>query len=191
MAWYRQGTNRYLGHCWLSSISPYGVNLPQWACCAMGTLHWRHNELDGVSDHQPHDCLLTCLFRHRSKKTSKLRVTGLCEGNSPGPANCPHKRPVTRKTFPFDDVIMRIHSTVNKSCYIVCMLWNLVSDFMPWKCIIKHITVQYRYKHDHFLPDLKINTHNNSSFCVLWNCIKKIKYISGFILSINIGTFFG
>ena len=23
------------------------------------------------------------LFRHRSKKTSKLRVTGLCEGNSP------------------------------------------------------------------------------------------------------------
>ena len=29
------------------------------------------------------DCLLTCLFRRLSKKTSKLRVTGLCEGNSP------------------------------------------------------------------------------------------------------------
>ena len=40
------------------------------------------------------------------KKTSKLRVTGLCAGNSPGPVNSPHKGPVTRKMFPFDDVIM-------------------------------------------------------------------------------------
>ena len=47
------------------------------------TLRWRHNELDGVSDHQSHDCLLNRLFGRRSKKTSKLRVTGLCAGNSP------------------------------------------------------------------------------------------------------------
>ena len=47
-------------------------------------LQWRHNELDGVSDHQPHDCLLNRLFGRRSKKTSKLRATGLCAGNSPG-----------------------------------------------------------------------------------------------------------
>ena len=45
-------------------------------------LQWRHNERDGVYNHQPHDCLLNRLFRHRSKKTSKLRVTGLCVGNS-------------------------------------------------------------------------------------------------------------
>ena len=48
------------------------------------TLRWRHNERDSVSNHQPHDCLLNRLFRRRSKKTSKLRVTGLCVGNSPG-----------------------------------------------------------------------------------------------------------
>ena len=47
-------------------------------------LRWRHNEHDIVSNHQPHDCLLNRLFRRRSKKTSKLRVTGLCAGNSPG-----------------------------------------------------------------------------------------------------------
>ena len=35
-----------------------------------------HNERDDVSNHQPHDCLLNRLFRRRSKKTSKLRVTG-------------------------------------------------------------------------------------------------------------------
>ena len=45
------------------------------------TLQWRHNEHDDVSNHQPYDCLLKRLFRRRSKKTSKLRVTGLCEGN--------------------------------------------------------------------------------------------------------------
>ena len=70
------------------------------------TLWWRHNDHDSVSNHQPHECLFNRLFRPRSKKTSKLRVTGLCVGNSPGPVNSPHKGPVTRKMFPFDDVIM-------------------------------------------------------------------------------------
>ena len=69
-------------------------------------LQWRHNVHDGVSNHQPDGCLLNRLFRRKSKKTSKLRVTGLCVGNSPGPVNSPHKGPVTRKMFPFYDVIM-------------------------------------------------------------------------------------
>ena len=54
-----------------------------WHTAHCKTLQWRHNEGDGVSNHQPHDCLLNRLFRRRSKKTSKLLVTGLCEGNSP------------------------------------------------------------------------------------------------------------
>ena len=78
--------------------------LPSYRLCL--SLHWRHNNHDGVSNHQPHGCLLSRLFRRRSKKTSKLRVTGLCVGNSPGPVNSPHKGPVTRKVVPFDDVIM-------------------------------------------------------------------------------------
>ena len=44
-------------------------------------LQWRHNERHGVSNPRRNDCLLNRLFRRRSKKTSKLRVTGLCEGN--------------------------------------------------------------------------------------------------------------
>ena len=51
-----------------------------WPCY---TLQWCHNGRDGVSNHQPQHCLLNRLFRSRSKKTSKLRVTGLCAGNSP------------------------------------------------------------------------------------------------------------
>ena len=76
------------------------------------SLRWRHNGRDSVSNHQPHDCLLNRLFRRRSKKTIELRVTGLCEGNSPGPVNSPHKWPVTRKMFPFDDVIIYLCSAV-------------------------------------------------------------------------------
>ena len=47
------------------------------------SLQWRHNGRDDVSNHQPRYCLLNRLFRRKSKKTSKLRVTGLCAGNSP------------------------------------------------------------------------------------------------------------
>ena len=58
---------------------------PVASACEQGvelTLQWRHNERNGVSNHRHLDCLLNRLFRRRSKKTSKLRVTGLCEGNS-------------------------------------------------------------------------------------------------------------
>ena len=74
-------------------------------CTTLMSLQWRHNDLDGVSNHQPHACLLNRLFRRRSKKTSKLCVTGLCEGNSPVTGEF-HKGPVARKMLPFDDVIM-------------------------------------------------------------------------------------
>ena len=55
-----------------------GLSLYTWS------LQWRHNGRDRVSNHQPRDCLLNRLFRRKSTKTSKLRVTGLCAGNSPG-----------------------------------------------------------------------------------------------------------
>ena len=49
----------------------------------LSTLLWRQNGHDGVSNHQPHHCLLNRLFTRRSKRTSKLRGTGLCVRNSP------------------------------------------------------------------------------------------------------------
>ena len=52
------------------------------------SLQWRHNKHDGISNHQPHNCL----FRRRSKEISKLRVTGLCVGNSPVTGEFPAQR---------------------------------------------------------------------------------------------------
>ena len=66
-----------------------------------------YNGPDGVSNHQPRDCLLNRLFRRRSKKTSKLRVTGLCAGNSPGTGEFPAQMASNAEFFLFDDVIMQ------------------------------------------------------------------------------------
>ena len=59
---------------------------------ALITFQWCHNECDDVSNDQPHDCLLNRWCRCRSKKTSKLHVTGLCEGNSPVTGEFPAQR---------------------------------------------------------------------------------------------------
>ena len=55
-------------------------------------LKWRQNEHDGVSNHRRLDCLHSRLFRRRSKKTSKLCVTGFCDGNSPVTSEFPPQR---------------------------------------------------------------------------------------------------
>ena len=69
-------------------------------------LQWSHNERDGVSNHWRIDCLLKRLFRCRSKKKSKLRVLASVGGIHQWPVKSLHKELLTRKMFPFDDVIM-------------------------------------------------------------------------------------
>ena len=61
-----------------SSTSHSLTSFQKWS-----TLQWCHNERGSVSNHQPYDCLLNRLFRRRSKKRSKLLVTGLWAGKSP------------------------------------------------------------------------------------------------------------
>ena len=126
----------HLGKYKLKSYFSFHVNVENFVDMISGCRHplqWRHNERDSVPNHQPHDCLLNRLFRRRSKKTSKLRVTGLCAGNSP------HKWPVTRKMFRFDDVIMSIcnvDTTGNKSKQNDQVLgWHLLGQWLCyWKC---------------------------------------------------------
>ena len=124
------------------------------------TLQWRHNGHDCVSDHQPYDCLLNRLFRHISKKTSKLRATGLCAGNSPGPVNSPHKWPVTRKMFPFDDVIMK----------------QKYRAFPPWHYLFKYrlsSTGQYaqgKWVHPGIKTTITLNIPNVSLWHYQFDC---------------------
>ena len=75
-------------------------------CRAAISLQWRHNGRDSVSNHQPHECLLNCLFRRRFKKNQSSASLAFVRGIHRWPVNSLHKGPVTRKLFPFHDVIM-------------------------------------------------------------------------------------
>ena len=70
------------GVCLSCRAMPHN-HLVMWHCAELISLRWRHNGRDSISNHQPRDFGLNRLFRRRSKKTSKLRVTGLCARNSP------------------------------------------------------------------------------------------------------------
>ena len=95
--------------------------------CMLMSLRWRHNARDGVSNHQPQDCLLNRLFRHRSNKTPKLCVTGLCAGNSS----------VTGGEFP-----TQMASNTEKvsicSCFDdVCQVFSWTRTYISWHFILE------------------------------------------------------
>ena len=69
-----------------------------------------------TSNHRHPDCLLDCLFSRRSKKTSKLRVTGLCDGNSLVTGGFPSQRTSNMENVSIDDVIV-----VN---FNLSIMWN-------------------------------------------------------------------
>ena len=92
--------------------------ITQWSYCSLAliyrhTHHWniislqaRHNGHDGISNHRPHHCLLNCLFRFRSNEYQSSLSLAFVQGIHRWPVNSPHKWPVTRKMFSFDDIIM-------------------------------------------------------------------------------------
>ena len=91
-------------------------------------LQWRYNERDGVSNHRRLECLRNRLFIIMSAIASQITgVSSVCATSCSGadqrkrqsfaslafvrgihrsPVDSPHKRQVTRKMFPFYDVIM-------------------------------------------------------------------------------------
>ena len=95
---------------WVNPLTPgkFGYNLKcvifKHFLCHRSPLQWRHDESDGISNHQLHDCSLNRLFRRIKENIKTPRHRPLCR-------NSPHKGPVTRRMFPFDDVIMRKNAT--------------------------------------------------------------------------------
>ena len=78
------------------------------------SLQWRHNERNGVSNHQPRDCLLNRLGRRRLKKPSKLRISGLCGENSPVTGEFPAQRASNAENV---SIWWRIMETVRELWY--------------------------------------------------------------------------
>ena len=109
------------------------------------SLQCHHNGRDGISNHQPHDRLLNRLFRRRSKKTSKLRVTGHCAGNSSVTGESPAQRDNNAENV---SIRWRHHDIATRLSFDYA--WNPTkrNDCPPWlnfityKCneIILHVT---------------------------------------------------
>ena len=92
----------------------------------LNTLRWRHNGRDNDPNHQPHGCLLKRLFRPRSRKTSKLRVTGLCVGNSPGTGEFPAQMASNAENV---SIWWRHHENViSLTVCLDCMRWRLSKE---------------------------------------------------------------
>ena len=94
------------------------------------SLQWRRNERDGVSNHQSHDCLLNRLFRLRSKKTSKIRVTGLCAGNSPVTGEFPSQRASNAESVSIVWRLMLCGAEMRTKPFLIllCLIWDC-----PWE----------------------------------------------------------
>ena len=88
------------------------------------SLQWRHIDHDDVWNHQPCDCLLNRLFMRRSKKTSKLRITSLCEGNSPVTVEFPAQRASNAENV---SIWWRHHDAIKHTCNDRRNVWFLLN----------------------------------------------------------------
>ena len=133
----------YIVHNRLIVISNLVYNKARLFC----TLQWRHNERDGLSNHQPHDCLLNSLFGRRSQKTWKLRVTGLCEGNSPVPGEFPAQKASNAENI---SIWWRNHGWISNyrgpycitSDHVYIIVFSPQPGFyMIYYCIVHHVSM--------------------------------------------------
>ena len=82
---------------------------------------WRHNQCDGTPNHWHLDCLLNCLFRRRSKKTSTLLATALFEGNPPVTGGFPSQRTSDTENV---SIWLRHHEQhTNSACFRVSVAY--------------------------------------------------------------------
>ena len=112
--------------------------------CWLRTLRWRHDEHNSVSNHQR----LYCWFESISKKTSKHRVTGLCEGASPVSQWFPSQKASNAENisirwrhhedFCYTVFFVAISGTFQLIDYVI--LWSQMGDKSPWKPTITEFT---------------------------------------------------
>ena len=136
-----------------------------------------HGQHD-VSNHRQLHCLFNHLFRRTSKKTSKLRVTGLCDR---WPVDSSHKGPVTQNFFIFDDVSMIMDADgIALLEYSAFVLDVLRPVFYPTRhCagsyqIIRHCSLKRAcHLDDNFVTGCTENFHNDSYLCSQWWSIRQ------------------
>ena len=110
----------YWGSCWLGTPGRYPVR--SW--------HYSDVMMGAMATQSPASLLFTPPFiQAQMKKTSKLRVTGLCAGNSPETGELPAQMANYAENVSFDDVIMRWRDFRLATSSIlyekICCLWRV------------------------------------------------------------------
>ena len=88
--------------------------------CRWHMWQWRHNGLDGVSNHQSYHCLFNSLFKCRLKQHQSSVSLAFVEGIHRWHVNSWHKWPVTRRMVLFDDVIKAWQAAVYITWALTC-----------------------------------------------------------------------
>ena len=71
-------------------------------------LQWRHNERNGISNHQPLTIVYSTVYSGADQRNHQNSVSlAFVQGIPKWRMNSPHKWPETREMFSLDDVIMR------------------------------------------------------------------------------------
>ena len=105
----------------------------------MPTLQWRHNERHGVSNHQFLIVYSTVCLGADQRKHQSSSSLAFVRRIHRGSVNSPNKGPVTRKIFPFDDVIMRSlkcaghRNWTSKISDVICRECSLYQYDNSWK----------------------------------------------------------
>ena len=129
----------------------------------------------GVSNHKPRDCLLNRLLRLRSKKTSKLRVTGLCAGNSPVTGEFPAQRASNAENV---SIWWRHHETsLSSSLPFRCMRGQIamISILLSSENNASNITMHANSKIDFHLKFCYIHSHRKSAMGLVLIILNDLK----------------
>ena len=92
------------------------------------TLHWRHNEHDGISQISSLQIYSTVYSGADHRKHQSSASLAFVRGIHRWPVNSPHKGPVTRKTFPFDYIIVNTYILVATDSLTGHHLQNIISE---------------------------------------------------------------
>ena len=110
------------------------------------TIALRHNGRDAVPIHQPHECIFKRVYIQITSLTSVYSGTdqrkhqsslslAFVRGIHRWPMNSPHKGPVTRKLFLFDDVIMTLKDFPPDPAGNKTALVKVVTSSIRWQTI--------------------------------------------------------
>ena len=105
-----KGFNKYINNISAFRFTILSVSGMKWLAEKRNvfsySLRWRHNGRDSVSNHQAHHCLLNRYSDADQRKHQSSASLAFVWGIHRGPVNSSHNWPVTRKMFPFDNVML-------------------------------------------------------------------------------------